>query len=85
VQGLLVLGVTPGSGAAEAGLLPTGIDAFGNVAFGDVIEAVDGRPVRSRLDLLDVLEGRGPGDVAVLTVWRDGERVPVEVRLSPPR
>lgn len=85
VQGLLVLGVTPGSGAAEAGLLPTGMDAFGNVAFGDVIEAIDGRPVRSRLDLLDVLEGRGPGEVAVLTVWRDGERLPVEVRLSSPR
>lgn len=85
VRGLLVLGVTRGSGAAAAGLRPTGIDAFGNVVYGDVIEAVDGRPVRSRLDLLDALEGRAPGDVVVLTVWRDGERIPVEVQLSPPR
>lgn len=85
VQGLLVLGVTRGSGAAAAGLRPTGLDAFGNVVYGDVIEAVDGQPVRSRLDLLDALEGRAPGEVAVLTVWRDGQRIPVEVQLSPPR
>jgi len=85
VQGLLVLGVIRGSGAAAAGLRPTGLDAFGNVIYGDVIEAVDGRPVRSRLDLLDALEGRQPGDVVVLTVWRDGQRIPIEVALSPPR
>jgi S1-C subfamily serine protease len=85
VRGLLVLGVTRGSGAAAAGLRPTGIDAFGNLVYGDVIEAVDGKPVRSRLDLLDALEGRAPGDVVVLTVWRDGARIPVEVSLSPPR
>jgi S1-C subfamily serine protease len=85
VRGLLVLGVTRGSGAAAAGLRPTGIDAFGNLVYGDIIEAVDGKPVRSRLDLLDALEGRAPGEVVVLTVWRDGERIPVEVVLSPPR
>lgn len=85
VEGLLVLGVTPGSGAEQAGLRPTGVDAYGTVVYGDLIEAVDGEPVRSRLDLLDVLEGRRPGDLVVLTVTRDGQRVPVEVRLSAPR
>ena len=85
VEGLLVLGVTPGSGAEQAGLRPTGVDAYGTVVYGDLIEAVDGEPVRSRLDLLDVLEGRRPGDLVVLTVMRDGQRVPVEVRLSAPR
>lgn len=85
VEGLLVLGVTPGSGASEAGLRPTGVDAYGTVVYGDLIEAVDGEPVRSRLDLLDVLEGRRPGDLVVLTVSRDGQRIPVEVRLSGPR
>jgi S1-C subfamily serine protease len=85
VEGLLVLGVTPGSGAEQAGLRPTGVDAYGTVVYGDLIEAVDGESVRSRLDLLDVLEGRRPGDVVVLTVMRDGQRIPVEVRLSAPR
>jgi len=83
-RGLLVLGVTRGSGAAAAGLRPTAIDAFGNLVYGDLIEAVDGEPVRSRLDLLDALESRKAGEVVELTVWRERQRIPLKVTLSPP-
>lgn len=82
VDGVLVLGVGRGSGAARAGLRPSAVDRFGSLRFGDLIEAVDGTKVRSRLDLLDALESKSAGDVVVLTVWRDGTRIPLEVTLG---
>ena len=56
----LVLGVTPGSAAYDAGLQPD-----------DVITAVDGVPVWSFDQLVQIVVG-GEGKAMVLSVWRDG-------------
>ena len=47
LDGVLVMRVDPDGPAAEAGLKPTTRDLGGNVALGDVITAIDGKPVRS--------------------------------------
>ena len=46
---------------------------------GDIIVAVDGKPVRGLPDLIQELERVGVGKRVTLTVQRDGRQVPVEV------
>jgi S1-C subfamily serine protease len=82
VQGVLVLGVIPGSPAEAAGLLETGIAATGEISPGDVIEQLDGEPLRSMADLIDALERYQVGDRVRLQVFRDGRRIEVPVALG---
>jgi S1-C subfamily serine protease len=82
VQGVLVLGVIPGSPAEAAGLLETGIAATGEISPGDVIEQLDGEPLRSMADLIDALERYQVGDRVRLQVFRDGRRIDVPVGLG---
>ena len=75
IRGVVVQGVREGSGAAEAGL--QGIDADGIV--GDIIVAVDARPVATVADLALALERVGIGKRARLTLMRGQERIEVDV------
>ena len=59
----LVLGVTPGSAAYDAGLQPD-----------DVITAVDGVPVWSFDQLVQIVIG-GEGKAMLLSVWRNGQEL----------
>jgi S1-C subfamily serine protease len=52
------------------------------VSLGDVIEAVDGEPVMTFDDLVDLLDERGFGERVRLTVRRGGERLEVPITLS---
>jgi S1-C subfamily serine protease len=70
-EGVIIIRTIPGSPAERAGL--QGVDAAAGV-IGDVIVAVEGKPVRRLSDLTDALEGtRLPGKVQ-LTVERAGSR-----------
>lgn len=60
-RALLVAGVTPESPAAAAGVL-----------VGDVIFEMDGQPVQSAEDLLDLLHGERAGRTVLLRVLRGG-------------
>ena len=51
----------------------------------DLIVAVDGRPVKTLDDMLTEVEKKKPGEKAVFTVVREGERVEVEIELQPSR
>ncbi len=82
VPGLLVVRVVPGSGAAKAGLRPTQVDQLGQIHLGDIIIGIDGKPVRTRDDLLEVLEQKKAGEQVVLKILRDGEEQEVPVVLS---
>jgi S1-C subfamily serine protease len=84
VQGVAILGITPGSPAERIGLRPAMRGADGRPVLGDVIQAVDGKPVRSLSELTTLLESKQVGDSVVLTLWRDGELVPAEVTLGAP-
>jgi S1-C subfamily serine protease len=74
--GVVVDAVYPGGPAAQAGLQGT------ETGGGDVIEAIDGRPVTSLTDLLADVDRRRPGDTVRLSVLRDGSRGVVNVVLA---
>ncbi len=78
VVGVVVAEVLPGSAAEAAGL--QGFDRV-NRRVGDVITAVDGRPVRSVADMARELDRIGIGNEVELTVLRDGQTRTVRVRV----
>ncbi|WP_409337807.1 S1C family serine protease [Afipia sp. P52-10] len=76
VEGIVIVRVVPGSPADRVGL--RGVD-LGAGAIGDVIVAVNGKPVRRLADLTDVLEQTKLDATVDLTVVRDGSRRQVSV------
>jgi S1-C subfamily serine protease len=79
LKGALIFDVLPDGPAAKAGLRPTRHDETNHIELGDVIVALDDKPVRSSNELLDMLEKHHVGDTVQLAVLRDGkeERVPI--------
>ena len=76
MEGVVIVRTAPGSPAERAGL--RGIDpSTGKV--GDVIVAVNGKPVRRLPDLVQELERVGVGKRVSLTVQRDGRQRTVEL------
>jgi S1-C subfamily serine protease len=82
VKGVFVLGVDPGSPAAAAGLKPARIGRNESVVIGDVITAVDDRPVAKVEDLLDALDHASPGQQSRVTLQRGRDKVQVSVQLA---
>ena len=85
LEGALVLDVYRGSGADRARLEGTYRDRRGRLVLGDVIDTLDGREVKSGLDLILLLERYRAGDRVTVGVTRDGKRRDVEVVLGPSR
>ncbi|HSD66075.1 MAG TPA: trypsin-like peptidase domain-containing protein [Vicinamibacteria bacterium] len=83
VEGALVRDVVRGTGAAEAGLRGTSVRG-GQVIPGDIVQEIDGKPVKSVADLLGRLGSYKPGDTVALTVWRDDKTREVRIRLQAP-
>jgi S1-C subfamily serine protease len=81
-RGVLVLQVQPGSPAERAGLRGTVRSADGAIIPGDVVQAVDGRPVERASDLEDAVARRDLGEQAMVKLWRRGDVVEVAVTLS---
>ncbi|TXH90398.1 MAG: PDZ domain-containing protein [Rhodoferax sp.] len=82
LEGAVVLRVLPGSAAERAGLLGLGRSADGSLVAGDVITAVDGKPVKSVAQLQARLDEYRVGDVALLKVQRAGQQREVAVELQ---
>jgi S1-C subfamily serine protease len=82
VPGVLVLKVSPGSSAEQAGLRGTRIGRHGEVIPGDIIQSIDGKPVDSVAALRSLLDDYHIGDRVTLVLWRDGERVRTTVLLQ---
>ena len=84
--GLLIQRIDRDSPAADAGLHgPTQIVIVANYQIGiggDLITAVEGRPVESNEALRRVLDRKHGGDPLNLTVWRDGRNARVTVKLG---
>ncbi|MBS3651731.1 trypsin-like peptidase domain-containing protein [Pseudaminobacter sp. 19-2017] len=78
INGVIVAQVMPGSPADKAGLIGLNL-ASGTI--GDVIVAVDGKPVQHLANLVSGLEEAGVGAQVELTVARDARQrtVPVQV------
>jgi S1-C subfamily serine protease len=69
--GALVEEVTPGTGAAEAGLEP-----------GDLVVSIEGAPVQSGGDLAAQIQTHQPGDTVDLEVVRGGDQITISVTLG---
>jgi S1-C subfamily serine protease len=74
-SGVAVLDVVRGGPAGIAGLKPFYRNPSGKIVFGDVIVAIDDRPVNNVDELFEVLEARQPGDTVSLTVLRGKKQV----------
>ncbi len=84
VNGIAVLGVEPGSGAARAGL--RGMTRTGSrIYLGDVVLAIEDRRVTRPDDLLNELERHEVGDEVTLRILRDGREQEVKVELGAAR
>ena len=85
-QGALVQQVTPGSPAAKAGIrggdVPAQLNGNSIQLGGDIIVAVDGKPINSSDALASTIGAMKPGTTAKLTILRDGKRKQVEVKLG---
>jgi S1-C subfamily serine protease len=81
-KGVAVLGVSPGSAAAAAGLEGVRTQTDGSITPGDIILSVDGEPVDSVGRLLARLDDHAVGDTVRLTVVRGGQKRDVSVKLA---
>jgi S1-C subfamily serine protease len=82
VEGVVIRDVTPGSPAEQAGLQGLSQTRAGRVVLGDVILAVDGKPISSLDELLDAFDAAGVGSRLTLTVLRDEETRQVGLTLA---
>ena len=82
VNGIAVYSVNERSRAGRAGLQGLSLNRMGYVIFGDIITAVDGKPVSTVEELQSVLDPHSPGDKVKLTIQRGKERRTVELVLS---
>ncbi|GGO61792.1 DegP2 peptidase. Serine peptidase. MEROPS family S01B [Roseovarius pacificus] len=85
LEGVLVLGVEPGSPAAVAGLRAARQAPSGHLVPGDVITAIDGRAIRSSEDINDALDAYAPGDRVAISLLRDGSELETSVVLASPQ
>jgi S1-C subfamily serine protease len=85
-EGVLVQGVTPGSPAHKAGIRGGTIVAqLGSEQIrlgGDIITAVDGKPVRTSDALARAIAGKDGGDRVTIELLRDGRKQTVEATLT---
>ena len=83
-QGVAVIGVQPDSPAQQAGLRPFLRAPDGSLVTGDVIVALNGKPVASFDELLNALEQQQAGDTVTLSLIRGNKRLEQPVRLGLP-
>ena len=80
VQGVIIKEALPGGPAQKAGL--RGLQRTdGGTAVGDVVVAIDGKPVLNYDDFYNLMDQAVAGEAVRVTVLRGGERVDVEMTL----
>ena len=87
--GLLIVQVTPGSSAEQAGLRGGTERAYlGNIPImlgGDLIVAIEGEKVQDEQDLAQVMNNHRAGDTVKVTVYRGKKKMDVNVSLGEAR
>lgn len=82
VKGIVILRVPSGSSAAAAGLIGISATRNGNIIPGDIITAIEGKPVESVSKLVARLDDFAVGDKVRVTVMRQGKNREVQVTLQ---
>ena len=80
-DGVLIVNVARGSGAANAGLRGLQQTEMGDIELGDIIVGIDNDKVGNSDDLFRVLDKHQIGETVQVQIWRDGRRMSVPVRL----
>lgn len=81
-DGVLIIQVARGSGAASAGLRGMQQTEMGDFELGDIIIGIDNDKVADSDDLFRILDKHQIGDIVQVQIWRDGRRMTVPVRLT---
>jgi S1-C subfamily serine protease len=85
-HGALISDVVDGSPAAQAGLHGGNDESTFQLQHvktgGDVVLAVDGKPVYQNNDLSELIAQHKPGDTVTLEVLRGGDRAEIQVKLG---
>lgn len=88
-HGVMVVAVLPGSPAAKAGLrgaqFTINLNGQRLPAGGDIIVAVDGKPLKDATQLQNKVFSMQPGQTVKLTILRDGRTMHVRVRVEIPK
>lgn len=82
IKGLIIGKVSRGGSADRAGLRGARETATGRIELGDIILAVDGKPVETVDELMDIMEKRKVGDRVSVEVLRNNKRQSVDVILQ---
>ena len=80
-EGVLIIQVARGSGAAQAGLRGMQQTEMGDFELGDIIVGINSDKVGNSDDLFRVLDKHQIGETVQVQIWRNGKRVSVPVRL----
>ena len=87
--GLLIIQVTPGGSADQAGLHAGTERAYlGNTAImlgGDLIVAIDGQKVQDEEDLSQMMNNHRAGDTVKITIYRNKKKMDLSVALGEAR
>lgn len=96
-QGIVLIEVVPGGPADRAGLRGfevvtrrnrqgpfVRIERYVDRENADLVTAIDGKPVRTRDEFLDIIEAKRPGDTVNVRVVRDNREVDIPVTLGAP-
>jgi S1-C subfamily serine protease len=82
VEGVLVIDVQAGTPAAQAGLQGTRFNRRGDLIPGDIIQAIDGKPVKDRQDLVQRLDRHRVGDQVSVQIHRNGSTQNIDIVLA---
>jgi S1-C subfamily serine protease len=87
--GLLIVQVTPGGSAEQAGLRGGTERAYlGNIPImlgGDLIVAIDGQKIQDEQDLSQIMNNHRAGDTVKITIYRNKKKIDVDVSLGEAR
>jgi putative serine protease PepD len=85
-KGIVVTEVRNGTPAENAGLQAatgtTTVDGEDVPTGGDVIVALDGKPISSSAELQSAIDAKRPGEKVSITIIRDGKRQTIDVTLA---
>lgn len=81
IEGVLLKEVYPDGPAASAGLRGSDRDRWGRLILGDVLQGVNGQPIRNMDDLYHAFDLMKEGDAVEIVYWREGEQNTVNTNI----
>lgn len=82
IKGLIIGKISRGGSADRAGLRGARETATGRIELGDIILAIDGKPVETTDHLMDIMDRHKVGDRVTVEVLRNNKRHSVDVILQ---